>query len=113
MKMKIQLSVLSGLLAVGILSGCSRNPVTGKKELVFMSEEKEKALGAESHPAVVATMGLYEDKNLQSFINEKGQAMAKISHRPELPFQFFFQLLKLFVEQNYYFLELNLYVIQL
>lgn len=89
MKMKIQLSVLSGLLAVGILSGCSRNPVTGKKELVFMSEEKEKALGAESHPAVVATMGLYEDKNLQSFINEKGQAMAKISHRPELPFQFF------------------------
>ena len=89
MKMKVQLQILTGLLAVGILSGCSRNPVTGKKELIFMSEEKEKALGAESHPSVVATMGLYEDKNIQSFINEKGQAMVKISHRPTLPFQFF------------------------
>ena len=53
-----------------------------------MSQEKEIALGAESHPSVVATMGLYEDKKLQAFISEKGKAMAKISHRPDLPYQF-------------------------
>jgi predicted Zn-dependent protease len=54
-----------------------------------MSEEQELALGKESHPSVVATMGLYEDQNLQRFIGEKGQAMARISHRPNLPFHFF------------------------
>jgi len=54
-----------------------------------MSEEKEIALGAESHPSIVATMGLYEDKKLQAFISEKGMAMAKISHRPDLPYQFY------------------------
>lgn len=53
-----------------------------------MSEEQEKALGAESHPSIVATMGLYDDKKLQAFINEKGMAMARISHRPNLPYQF-------------------------
>mgnify|MGYP000962467530 CR=1 FL=1 len=68
---------------------CSVNPVTGKKEIIFMSEEKEIALGAESHPSIVATMGLYEDKKLQAFISEKGMAMAKISHRPDLPYQFY------------------------
>ena len=89
MKMKVQLQILCGLFALGILSGCSKNPVTGKKEIIFMSEDKEKALGAESHPSVVASMGLYEDKNLNAFINEKGKAMGKISHRPELTYQFF------------------------
>lgn len=76
------------LLAAFSFFGCSVNPVTGKKEIVFMSQEKEIALGAESHPSIVATMGLYEDKKIQGFISEKGKAMAAISHRPDLPYQF-------------------------
>ena len=87
--MKFQFQVLACVISVGMLSGCSKNPVTGKKEIIFMSKEKEIALGAESHPSIVATMGIYDDKNLQSFINEKGKAMANVSHRPELPYQFF------------------------
>jgi len=70
------------------LQSCSRNPVTGKKELIFMSQEQEIALGAQSHPSIVATMGLYDDTKLQNFINEKGKAMGAISHRPDLPYQF-------------------------
>lgn len=89
MKMKFQFHVLLCLVSAGFLSGCSKNPVTGKKEIIFMSKEKEIALGAESHPSIVATMGIYDDKNLNAFINEKGKAMANISHRPDLPYQFF------------------------
>jgi predicted Zn-dependent protease len=89
MKMRFQFHILAGLLAAGMLSGCSKNPVTGKKEIIFMSKEKEIALGAESHPSIVATMGIYDDKSLNAFINEKGKAMANISHRPDLPYQFF------------------------
>lgn len=54
-----------------------------------MSTEQEIAIGKESHPSIVASMGLYEDKKLQDFMNEKGKAMAKVSHRPELPYQFY------------------------
>ncbi|GAB2766551.1 M48 family metalloprotease [Rhabdobacter roseus] len=85
-KITSSLVLLSAFL---LLSGCSRNPVSGKRELIFMSQDQEKAIGQQSHPSVVATMGLYEDKKLQDFINDKGQAMAKISHRSDLPFQFF------------------------
>ena len=31
---------------------------------------------------------MYPDSNLQNYLNERGQAMAKISHRPNLAFQF-------------------------
>lgn len=77
------------VIAVLVVSACARNPVTGKREINLMSTEQEIAIGKESHPSVVATMGLYEDKNLQAFMNEKGKAMAKISHRPDLPYQFY------------------------
>lgn len=70
------------------LSACVRNPVTGKKELSFMSEASERALGVESDPQVVAQFGLYEDDKIQAFIDEKGQEMVKVSHRPNLPFEF-------------------------
>ena len=67
---------------------CAVNPVTGKKEISFMSEEKELALGKQYDPSIVASFGLYENDELQAFINEKGMEMAKISHRPHLPFEF-------------------------
>ena len=75
------------LLAI-FWTGCAVNPVTGNRELMLMSEEQEIAMGKQSDPAVVAQYGLYQDETLQQFINEKGQMMARISHRPDLNFEF-------------------------
>ena len=80
---------VSLVVTLSLFSTCARNPVTGKRELSLMSQEQEIALGQQSHPSVVASMGLYDNKNLQAFMNQKGQAMAKISHRPDLPYQFY------------------------
>jgi predicted Zn-dependent protease len=85
---KLAPHLILGVTLVGLLA-CARNPVTGKREISLMSTEQEIAIGKESHPSVVATMGLYDDKKLTGFINEKGKAMAKISHRPDLPYQFY------------------------
>jgi predicted Zn-dependent protease len=85
---KLAPHLILGVTLVGFLA-CARNPVTGKREISLMSTEQEIAIGKESHPSVVATMGLYDDKKLTGFINEKGKAMAKISHRPDLPYQFY------------------------
>lgn len=70
------------------MNACVVNPVTGKKELSFMSEAQEIAMGKQSDPAILAQYGLYEDEQLQSFITEKGKAMAAISHRPGLDYEF-------------------------
>lgn len=78
------LLILSGLL----FYQCSRNPVTGKKQLNLMSEAQEKQMGQEADPQVMAEYGKYEDPSLQAFISEKGQQMAKVSHRPEHGYTF-------------------------
>jgi len=56
--------------------------------LSFMSTKSEIALGQGYDPEVQATFGVYEDTKLQHFLTEKGMAMAKVSHRPDLPWQF-------------------------
>lgn len=67
---------------------CATNPVTGKKQIVFTSEEKEIEMGKAYDPQVIAEMGLYENDQMQRFIAEKGMAMARTSHRPNLPWSF-------------------------
>ena len=55
---------------------------------MFMSEGQEVALGAQYHPTVISTFGVYESPQLQAFITEKGNEIGKISHRPNLEFHF-------------------------
>ncbi len=77
-----------GAAAILLFSSCARNPVTGKKEVSFMSESQEIAMGKEYDPSVVAQYGVYQNAALQAFITEKGKQMAAISHRPNLPYEF-------------------------
>lgn len=77
------------LLSIILLAiACARNPVTGKKEFMLVSEKQEIAMGQQYDPNVVASYGLYEDPQMQQFIENKGQQMAKLSHRPNLPYEF-------------------------
>jgi predicted Zn-dependent protease len=55
------------------VSGCATNPVTGRKQVVLMSESQELALGKEADPQIMAYFGAYGDPALQQFINEKGR----------------------------------------
>ncbi len=84
------LSIYLAALAAAIVfcGNCARNPVTGKRQLSFMSTKQELAMGAQADPSIKAEMGEYADQTWQSYLNERGQQMAKISHRPTLAFHF-------------------------
>jgi predicted Zn-dependent protease len=84
-RIKISLLLISLYM---LYNSCAVNPVTGKKQLVLISEEQEIAMGLQYDPEVVASFGLYEDARLQQFINEKGKEMGAISHRPGLEYNF-------------------------
>nr|WP_321354726.1 M48 family metalloprotease [uncultured Draconibacterium sp.] len=71
-----------------LIPSCAINPVTGQRQLMFMTEEQEVALGTQYDPTVISTFGLYEDDALLNFIAEKGTEMGKISHRPNLQYHF-------------------------
>lgn len=76
------------IFSILFICGCATNPVTGRKQFVLISESREIAMGKEADPQVVAFFGVYKDPALQKFITEKGLAMAKISHRPKLAYEF-------------------------
>lgn len=88
MTKKSFLLTLSQLVLAFWLIGCAVNPVTGRKQLVFMSEAQEINMGKESDPQITAFFGVYDDPELQQFITEKGLEMAAISHRPNLNYEF-------------------------
>ncbi|MFN2457488.1 MAG: M48 family metalloprotease [Chitinophagaceae bacterium] len=86
MKKYYLISCLTTILVV--FNQCATNPVTGKKQMVLMSEAQELAIGKEADPQIIKQFGLYEDRDLQSFITEKGKAMAAISHRNNINYEF-------------------------
>jgi predicted Zn-dependent protease len=85
-KFNIPVQVLSVFMAVFVVISCAVNPVTGKKQIMLMSEAQEIQMGASYDPQVVATFGLYQDQNLQNFVQARGVEIGKISHRPKLEY---------------------------
>lgn len=71
-----------------LMNSCAKNPVTGKNELMLLSNSQEVAMGQQSDPEIIAFFGLYEDAPLQQFIKEKGQEMVAVSHRKNLKYEF-------------------------
>lgn len=79
---------LTLLITMTILHACAVNPVTGKREVMLVSEAQELAMGQQADPGIIASYGLYQDEKMQNFISEKGKQMGKISHRPDIDYQF-------------------------
>ena len=75
------------LLAI-VLPACAVNPVTGRRELSFLSEGDEIRLGRETDEQIVQELGLYDDPELAAWIDRTGQRLAAASERPQLPWTF-------------------------
>ncbi len=70
-----------------ILSACAGNP-TGGANFVLMSESAELEKGRELHAEMLQQNPIYQDPELQAYVEKIGQKMAAVSHRPELDYVF-------------------------
>ena len=56
---------LMALLLLGLITvQCARNPATGKREVVLMSEAQEIAYGRQADPQIQAELGQVESETL-------------------------------------------------
>ena len=78
------LHVWLALFVATVASACATNPVTGKREVSFMSEAQEIRLGEELDLEVRKEMGVYEDAELQKYVENIGMRLATHSERPNL-----------------------------
>lgn len=67
---------------------CATNPVTGKKELSFVSESQEISMGREYAGQVSQEMGVYSDSAAQRYVSGIGRELAAGTERPRLPWTF-------------------------
>ena len=85
--MRIRSALLVLLLA--LLAGCGVNPVTGKQELQFVSEESELQIGAQHYAPSRQSQGgdLTAFPEVSKYVAEVGGRLAAVSDRP-LPYEF-------------------------
>ena len=78
---------LAGALALA--AGCAVNPVTGEEELMFFPPEKDVAVGRQHAPGIEKALGgRIPDENLQRYVNEVGQKMARVCDQPDIAYYF-------------------------
>ena len=71
-----------------LAAACATNPATGNKEFSLMSESQEIALGEQMDKQVRQEMGIYNDPELQRYVEQIGLRLARVSERPNLPWHF-------------------------
>ena len=70
------------------IPSCAVNPVSGKQELMLLSESDEIDLGRQTDAEVVKEYGVLEDPKLTAYLNDFCQRLGKVSHRPKLSYRF-------------------------
>ena len=79
----------AALLAAWVAGpSCATNPATGAKQIALVSESQEKQMGQQADQEVAASIGLYDDADLQAYIRTVGEDLAARSERPSLPWTF-------------------------
>ncbi len=82
-------NIIAMILALSLaLTGCAVNPVSGERDFALVSESDEIEQGRRFHEEVLAHYGVYDDPELQQYVDRIGQELARKSHRSHLDYSF-------------------------
>ena len=80
---------LSSMTAAGLFAGCATNPVTGRSQLMLVSEDEEIQIDKQNAPyQFSADYGTVQDQRLNNYIDRTGKNIATQTHRTHMPFNF-------------------------
>jgi predicted Zn-dependent protease len=82
------LATCAALGLFGSLWGCYRAPGTGREQLIFISEEKEIAMGVRAFRDVLRGTRLNENPEINEMVHRVGQRIAAAAHKPEYHWEF-------------------------
>ncbi len=89
MRPLISFGLCAALFFSLLVTGCRTNPVTGKSNLVLLSEQQELALGHRQHPNIIYMYdGEYQDTELKRYLGTIVMRLRNVSHRRNMPVDF-------------------------
>ena len=80
-----KISLLCGIL---LLAGCVKAPGTARDQVIFLSEEKEIALGVSAFRDVLRQARLSANPELNEMVNRVGRRIAAAADKPEYHWEF-------------------------
>jgi beta-barrel assembly-enhancing protease len=89
MNHKLIITILLFTLLGIFCSGCDTNVISGESRLMFYTEAQEIEIGSKYAPEIEKEMGgKIDNPQLQSYINNIGQKIVSVSHKPDMKFYF-------------------------
>jgi predicted Zn-dependent protease len=80
---------LLSMSAAGAAVSCATSPVTGRSQLMLVSEEEEIQIDRQHSPfQFSADYGQLQDKALNDYVRQVGQNMVSRTHRTHMPYSF-------------------------
>ena len=80
---------LGGLSAGSLILGCAVNPVTGKQQLMLVSEGEEKQIDRVNSPhQFSADYGPVQDRALADYVAGVGKTLGAVTHRTNMPYRY-------------------------
>ncbi|MFP4037719.1 MAG: M48 family metalloprotease, partial [Desulfobacteraceae bacterium] len=80
---------LTGIAGAGLAAGCAVNPVTGRSQLMLLSEKDEIRIDKTYSPhQFSADYGEFQDRRLQDYLERTGRTLEPRTHRPDMPYSF-------------------------
>ncbi|MHB8056252.1 MAG: M48 family metalloprotease [Candidatus Aminicenantales bacterium] len=89
--MKITLHRLTAVVILIALSGvfsCAINPVTGKNEIMLISESQEIEMGKSTDQSIREQFGFYQDAAMSAYVEGVGRRIIPYTHRNKLEYHF-------------------------
>jgi predicted Zn-dependent protease len=88
------LALLVMVALAPLATGCAKNPITGRRNLMFLSPQQEVALGMEAGPQFAEEFGgPYADPVIQQYVSEIGAKVAARATHPDYPYEYSFTVL--------------------
>lgn len=90
--LRLGLRAAVGVAAAGgllpFLAGCYRAPGTAREQLIFISEEKEIAMGVGAFREVLRQAPLSQDAAISEMVHRVGKRIAAVANKPEYHWEF-------------------------
>ncbi|MDK2745473.1 MAG: M48 family metallopeptidase [Nitrospira sp. BO4] len=82
----LRMGAAGGLFSA--LAGCVRAPGTARDQFIYISEEKEIAMGIGAYRELLRQAPVSEDLELNELVNRVGNRIAAVAHKPEYQWEF-------------------------
>ena len=77
------------VMLVGLFAaGCMTTGPGGKKSVILIGETEERDIGAKMNAQIRTEKKIYTDRIVTDYVNRTGQKVARLSDRPDIPYQF-------------------------